>query len=570
MSEVCPKFALRTLEVDFPFLISEFCEGTRVLWLGSGISRSVFDDLPTLLERALAELQSKMTDDSNCPWRKALSEIIALAPSCSPEISSPISQWQNKAAFLDQLTCKYAQVLNVRINLENSKNFAYDILNITQLYSDPTKSPDTEHRFIAMLIEEGVCSIVVTTNWDSLIEQAHSELAPSGSISLDVIVSGDDLLNSGGPNKRNLIKIHGCAKKSLTSPQYKKFMVATEPEIASWTEDPIFRPIREKISTTLRENPALFVGLSGQDFNLKLALGAPSLGVQHVSHIPPRVLFASKIGADQQTILERVYGTADYSQNSKLITDSASVPLFGKSLLGGLFIWVFLRKLQRIVDTGSFQTPWLKELAVDGITFLRSSIEDRYETPVNPALDWQRLNGELVKIVSGFNELYFDQRYSFCTKYRPLYSGTAEQLQRDLLFQRERFELVLLVFGLLLKGRDKGMWTISYPLDASTNKTACQVILHIHNIPTRLFIQHFAAAGWTGLEQGGFVGMDEAEATIIVYTNGNRKLTSRFHTESPFGPVEVWIADLITESTSDDTLVETLFEEFQPAVVSNE
>lgn len=111
------------------------------------------------------------------------------------------------------------------------------------------KPPNESHRVLAELCKEGCIQTLLTTNWDTLVERALSEIGQPHS----VIVRAQSLdTEQVGPVQ--VIKINGC----ITSPEFIK---ATTGDLASeeWLEDwksALFE-------TTLRTHSLLCVGYSG-------------------------------------------------------------------------------------------------------------------------------------------------------------------------------------------------------------------------------------------------------------------------------------------------------------------
>jgi hypothetical protein len=112
-----------------------------------------------------------------------------------------------------------------------------------------------------------------------------------------------------------LFKIHGCARKSASNAGvYRTFIVATENEVAGWTTNAASRPFREALRNMLRERPVIFVGLSGQDFNLKVQVIAANGLTGSFDVNSPRVGFAeSVLTTHHQTILQGFYSESGYA-----------------------------------------------------------------------------------------------------------------------------------------------------------------------------------------------------------------------------------------------------------------
>lgn len=223
----------------------------------------------------------------------------------------------------------------------------FDILKLDEKYSDPAVEPDAEHRLIALLISEGAISEIVTTNWDPLIERAYSSL---GRLPLlRSIACSQDI--DGAPG-RTIFKVHGCAEMSRLNPsRYKSHLIATDNHILNWTSKPEFLPIRERLSVLLRERPSLFVGISGQDFNLQVNFVQANLG--QFDFPPARVTFAEEgLGNSQSQLLRAVHGEDAYWAHKVAIDEKATLRLFTKPLFGGLYVSLVLSKINKILEAG--------------------------------------------------------------------------------------------------------------------------------------------------------------------------------------------------------------------------
>jgi len=122
-------------------------------------------------------------------------------------------------------------------------------------------------------------------------------------------------------------------------------MVATRGDINRWNADAFFQPFREKVRTMLREKPAIFIGISGQDFNLQAECATATAGGVAYPLNPPRIVFTvERIDPPQRAILEGFYGDR-YSANVTAVNEIAALPLYGKPLLGALFVQLLIEKL---------------------------------------------------------------------------------------------------------------------------------------------------------------------------------------------------------------------------------
>jgi len=145
------------------------------------------------------------------------------------------------------------------------------------------------HRVIARLAREGLCPLLITTNYDLLLEGA-SRLAGfqvpgfGGAESPDVgrgqeplatfsrltrVAAPSDFFESGGAYRSAmLVKIHGCAdrfrleKRKRQLSAYLPSIVFTYREIQNWRKDSWSRDL---VSTLLRTRTMVLCGYSGAD-----------------------------------------------------------------------------------------------------------------------------------------------------------------------------------------------------------------------------------------------------------------------------------------------------------------
>ena len=400
MPNATPREARDAIGGQHAFLIDQIGNGDRLLWLGSGISRNVAPPLSALIERAIDLLQERLPSSTSSDYQDALDELLGYADLNGIDASQPVASWDadEKKRILDELVGHYSNILGIDIP---EGEIGYDLLKIIDIYSDPHMKPDAEHYFLAMLVEEGCCEFMVTANWDPMIENAHDQITSDGSPKIRSIASAIDNLNSGGW-EHTLFKIHGCAKKCAETPdQYRDFMVGTDSQIAAWIAgDNHFAPIKTKIIDKLRTNRSLFVGLSGQDFNLKSIVHAQH-GIGEANHNPPRVMFTSAINSDQRTILKGTYGSEYYRANRQEIVTQASINLWAKPLLGVLYLMIMARKLQVIVRNGEFHNTLAETLANEAITGILERIDESFDE-LNHDQSWVDLVHCLINHLSNF------------------------------------------------------------------------------------------------------------------------------------------------------------------------
>ncbi|MBF0096240.1 MAG: SIR2 family protein [Magnetococcales bacterium] len=144
------------------------------------------------------------------------------------------------------------------------------------------------HFFLARLAREGLCPVLLTTNFDLLLEGGYrlsgmvrrgSEPQPPKHLYKYFQVVGDPntFFNAGHGHRASLIvKIHGCAKhyrdvrkdhalsrqNMIRWRDYLKDVVYTYREIQNWRDDAW---ARDFVSTKIRTHDIVFIGYSGMD-----------------------------------------------------------------------------------------------------------------------------------------------------------------------------------------------------------------------------------------------------------------------------------------------------------------
>jgi hypothetical protein len=194
------------LTTTWSALTNGVLRGECAFWLGSGISRDKFPDVPALVIEVLKQLHSSSNiTDPDCPYQKALTDIMQLTTIRDLPVTDAPDTWPDarKNELIQLLSDKYADVLEQDVRSgTRTILITWDLLRLQDKYGDPTKTPDAEHRFIALLIEEGIISELVTTNWDALVELAHEECRNGKSHTLQSVACTNELNRNGFRSKR--------------------------------------------------------------------------------------------------------------------------------------------------------------------------------------------------------------------------------------------------------------------------------------------------------------------------------------------------------------------------------
>jgi hypothetical protein len=513
--------ALGLLRNRWATLKDEILRGKYVFWIGSGISRGRLDGLNDLLYELVEKLHSCI-DPSNtdCPYRKALEDIVRMTTVNVNVILKPRSSWEDDdiKSLINQLSDKYADVLDVDIITKGTAiDLAWDFLKLHEKYS-VSFEPDSEHRFLALLIAEGVVKELVTTNWDALIEIAHDACNQSKEPKLQVVACKEELYNNIFPK---LFKIHGCALKMVSNPkQYRPFMVATRTHINQWISDDVHKTYREKMGVLLREYPALFIGLSGQDYNLQATFVAAALGELRQ---PQRVVFTvSRITHTQRAILKAAHGIEYYRKNAPRIDNEAALPLYAKPLLGSLYILTLLEKAGLLLQQGAKELNHNhQDLVRKGIMWIEDFLCKRYDDNANPEEPWRRLADEVPGFIARFISLYREQEVSKSIQaYQALCSQNLTQMEIDK--DKKNFHWLLFALALFLEGMERGFWKLEVP--PTRDGRQGQLILNHGKLRTKLFILNDTSNGRTNLLRQDFIKPKNAADVMIVYPHGSKLL----------------------------------------------
>ena len=173
---------LASFDSDAAEVASAVAQGEYLLWLGSGISRSVVPDVGALLTKLLRFLQERIdTSDEGCRFTRALNDIFNAASipdhvRNAIDLSDPVAEWPLDD-LVTRLSPHYSAVLDVSVAGEERDFLVWDGIDVRATYGSKDLRPDAEHLCIAILMLEGLVRSAQTTNWDGLIEAAVELLA---------------------------------------------------------------------------------------------------------------------------------------------------------------------------------------------------------------------------------------------------------------------------------------------------------------------------------------------------------------------------------------------------------
>jgi hypothetical protein len=442
--------------------------GDVAFWIGSGISRAKFPDVPTLVSRTLDMLHGQIdATNANCPYKKALSDILVLSSTDDLRAGTNPAGWDpaRKAELIRQLSEKYADVLEQDVRLASGTQLiTWDLLKLQDIYSNTTVTPDAEHRLIALLIEEGIIGEMVTTNWDPLIEVAHAQCRGPKPANLQIVVASGEWPRNGASAR--LIKIHGCARKSQSDEaRYRQYLIATHGDLHRWKEDKLFEPARTGFRQIFRERTAFFVGLSAQDWNIQGEFAATAFGQDFFPASPPKVFFAEpQIKNSQRVVLRAVYGNEAYNGDPAAIDEAALVPAFAKTLFGSLYLVTIERKVNTILQKADPAfTPEYDQLMANAVTQVKAEWLTRYDGMADEASRWSAVAEEVSYFVS--RTLCLFRNWTVAgnrNEYEPITDRHLASMENTI-NDSYLLKWLMLALSLLREGSNRGHWNLAFP-----------------------------------------------------------------------------------------------------------
>jgi hypothetical protein len=555
--------ALTLLRTQWATETEGVLNGKYAFWLGSGISRQRYPDVGSLLDRLLNRLQAGI-DHSNpaCPYRRALLNVLDLTTIAAVDITRPPAEWPDFPDIIGQLRNRYSEALDVELCVNGTaKELFWDVLELQHVYGDP-QPPDAEHRFLALLIEEGVVSELVTTNWDPLIELAAEACHPAGVQRIRIVARSEEIAGSRDAGTARLSKIHGCARKALQDPStYRPFLVITKNQIERWCTLELQQPLRELVQTILREKFAFFIGLSGQDHNLHHVCIAASLGRGDFPTDPSRVLFAALgITAPQHSILKAVYRC--YLDHAPQIDAKAALPLYGKPLLGSLYLLCLKKKISILVERATSDFSSIHRVVVELATgHIEDLLRSRYDSIADPTARWRRLADEVPSFVGRFLRIYRRQETLPTPEaYECLSTESPSQMIANPIASEPDLPWLFLAVALILEGEHRSMWTAMAPKGRGGEDG--QLVIKANGRSARVFLINRSDIGFVNLIRRGLVDPSGGQRVVVLYPNEKESRWPRRGSplrSMPGRPseelLEFWLKDIIEDGQTLDELV---------------
>jgi len=342
-----------SLSTDHRQVVDRVAEGYYSFWLGSGISKRRAKTVPAFLRGLLDFLATRLEIEDDGPHRVALIEILKLV-GVRVDDDHPLenlSDWSDLDTICNDLSGQYSAALDVDVDGEE---------------------PDIEHLAIAMLGVEGAAPILITANWDPLVERAYDLLFGTRDGLLKVEVHPDEFRP---PHARTeLIKFHGCATfADVNELRYRPLLIARKSQISDWITDQDFRALRERLTGIVRDYPSLIAGLSAQDADIQAVFGlaADMNPWSWPSDAGAVVVATPQLGSDQKQVLKQAYSQA-YTPNARDIQADASLGAYPRVVFLALLAHVWRAKLALALDDLGLAPEVRDPLAVGVATWSRT------------------------------------------------------------------------------------------------------------------------------------------------------------------------------------------------------
>ncbi len=562
---------MSTLKTSWGTLTTGVLRGECAFWIGSGISRNQFPDVPTLLMEVLRRLHAGITPDPNCPYKKALNAIMELTPIRDLSIAENPDSWPapRKKELIEFLQEKYSDVLEQDVRLPTGTSLiTWDLLKLQEIYGDPTKKPDAEHRFIALLVEEGLISELLTTNWDALIELAHEECRGSKPLTMQSVASSSEWSRNGFLSR--LIKIHGCARKARANEGvYRRFLVATRTDIHNWLGQQQFEPFKTAFRAILREKTAFFVGLSAQDWNIQSQCSEAAFGQEQFALVPQKVYFAEpQIRNSQRAILKAIYGQNAYNGDAENIESKAIVPIFAKTLFGSLYLLTLAEKAHLVAGLPNVTlTTEYRDLMNTVLQQMGLELQSRYDSIADENTRWRTVANEVPYFLSRLLKMFrTGSPPSNWTEYDAIANKHLGQLEQT---HHEVLDLQWLLFALsvLREGVNRTYWKIQFSAALDGNLGQFQLSNGTKTIPVFLLQND---TGLLALMASGCIDSSTPDRSVVIYPRERKRISRRATspartlpgTLTPRVPHEIWLRGELEEASA----LTELFDSIKPEV----
>lgn len=554
---------LECLEDEFVEFAAAFARGEYLLWLGSGISRDVVPDVPTLLERMLEYLRScANAADPSCRFRRALDEVLDVAGvdntvRASIDLAAPVARWPERHDIVRCLVNRYSDVLDVQVQGEPEDFLVWTGLGVPTTYGAPGLLPDVEHFCVAILMLEGVVRSAPTTNWDGLIEAAMEKLVDDGDRVLNVIVEPLDFRR---PDRHaELVKFHGCAVRAAANEgDYRPRLIARRSQISGWTTKPENQLMKNRLEHLFASRPALVLGLSVQDANIHTVLHQANQGLSRTwPASPPAVVLAEQyLSSHHRHVLRVTYG-ASYASQADAIAGSALLGAYAKPVLVALVLYTLADKMCALVTCSP-------DLALPDAELRHVRSEIRALRDVLGHIPGTETRAFVAALVSGMALVLSVFRTGRApepsdTHYHPISREPMATAREDPDFPTAAFRRMALAVSVLGRGLREGHWNLT----PGTAKSPGDGVLRLATArqDTRVFVVRNARAS-SQLALDGLID-DDDDDVLVLLAEAPRAATTRsprghYGRTGRSGARHVDLEDLCASVSTADELFEAL------------
>ena len=551
------------LDGPFATVADGISEGHYAFWLGSGISFGRLAGLNQIVPKVVEFVRARIDpNEPTCPYAAGMEEVFDLAGLSDAEKTEvnrelPFSDWPNASAITSRLVTNYARLLDIQIDGQPEDHILWDGIDVSSTFADPAVEPDVEHLCIAILVLEGVVTVIASANWDGLIERAIESLTDSVPTLVACVRSEDLQL----PDlSARLLKFHGCAvKASQNEADFRPYLVGRQSQINRWIVNPSNAGMVDRLTTIIATKPTLMIGLSAQDANIQsiFAHASVRLGWAWPGDRPSYVFSQNAIGPDQRGLLQNVYRDAYTAENRMAIEDSALIRAYAKPLLIALVLHVLCQKLQTLIDLApeALDAHGKTDLKA-GVIALRNALAD------SVGADPLKFTESLIEGCGHAQSMFRQGR-------RPMKAGLYKSVTRspvqgmagDPGLAGAGMHEAAIAAGILGKGVSDRLWTLKGP-NVSDQKAGVAEVLSKTG-PTKIFV---AANGQAALRLRLNGLIEDEDNAILIHSLEIVDTMAR----SPRGALgrtghptvrEVSITELLVEATSADNLLRRFREE---------
>lgn len=506
---------LTLLDSDHAAFAEGVSAGRYMFWLGSGISLDVVPGLRGVVRKVLEHLQSGMTrGDANDRFRKALVEIVHEVATPSDDeksrldVDAPVDTWPDRDAIVGRLMQRYALMLNVDIDEEESDYLLWFGVEPCITYGGQL-DPDVEHLCLAILGLEGVATVMASANWDGLIESAMAQLTPNPTTHLAVVVLQQDLRDDPAPIQ--LLKFHGCAVLACSGgDEYRRALVGRQIQITSWSRAPEKQAVRTKMLSLATERRTFMVGFSAQDSNIQDVFDAvrSQMPWPWPSDPPALAIAEDQLGQWQKNLLKATYGDDVYGVSRTAIENASLVRAFGKPLLTALVLDVLARKAHALIRSADTLTGAAADELCAGVTTIRDAVATTAERGTKDFI--AALLAATARAVSLFRQ---GIEPPSLTVYGPLTMQPANQLATAPATDLDGVREMAVSLGILGRGAESAAWSLSVePTTAGVHGALC--VTQADGTERAVFL---AASGRAAVELAlrGPLASEASEAIVI-------------------------------------------------------